>query len=230
MKCSYFGGLFYGAMFSFLLDLFFPRISLTGVEGTIITDEERRTMHGVPLRFQKELLRKRGMHFLDGLIAGSDYKHTPLLRKAIWSLKYKGKKDLHHDLSALMIRALAQFLHVKGSPPVLCPIPLHWSRRFSRGYNQAELLAKDISMQLGWPMKPLLARVHATGHQAWRKKKERLTAMQQAFQCQTNHEVPRSVLLIDDVCTTGATLDSCAQTLKKAGVKTVIALVVAYDS
>ncbi len=216
-------------MLTFLLDLFFPRLSLTGKEGALITDEERTAMRTFPVRLTTSVLQKRGMMSLDLLLAGGDYERTPLLKKAIRSFKYGGKQDLHADLSAFIIKALPTFVWISSDTiPTLCPVPLHWSRQFSRGFNQAELLACDIAKATGWPMKKLLKRTRATGHQAHRKRTERLTAMNNAFAWRDHPPAPSCVIVIDDVSTTGATLDECAKILKQGGVKRVIGLVVAY--
>ncbi len=110
---------------------------------------------------------------------------------------------------------------------VLCPVPLHWSRKFQRGFNQAELLAKKVATSRGVTMKNLLKRVRPTGLQAWRKRAERFEAMQDTFR-PAQSSVPEHVILIDDLSTTGATLDACAKALKEAGAKRVEGWVVAH--
>ena len=73
----------------------------------------------------------------------------------------------------------------------------------------------------------LLKRVRDTGHQAWRSREERLCSMLNAFTVRRGVTVPSHVILIDDIATTGATLDACAKALKSSGVQTVDAWVVA---
>lgn len=218
-------------MFERLLDLLFPRTSLTGKEGQWITDAERKNIRLIPVLQHKDLLKKRGLRSLDAIIAAGSYDSSPLLRKAILTFKYKRIRSLSTDLGTWMTKAL-HGLHLppesfKFAPPILCPVPLHWTRRATRGFNQAELLADCIAKETGWIHTSLLKRTRNTGHQAWRQKNERLTALQGAFTYTGTNNAPKYVMLIDDLSTTGATLDECARILKAAGVQYVTALVTA---
>lgn len=215
------------SMLTFLLDLFFPKNSLADDEGEWITEAEWNQIELIPQKTHAAMLRKEEIHHLDCLIAASGYKSTPLLKKAIHTFKYKRIPALHGFLSQMISESLAGLLMSDDDVPVLCPVPLHWTRRYQRGFNQAELLAQDLSRTQGWPMLPLLKRVRSTGHQAWRKRAERLTAVKDAFRYSGHSPVPDYVILIDDLATTGATLDECARILKNAGVKRVEALVLA---
>ncbi len=236
-----------------LLDFLFPIRSLTGAEGSWITDEERASMRLFPVRLHRELLRKRGLKSLDCVIAAGSYSSSPLLKKAIHAFKYRRIQPLGGELAdriALSLPGLlmlpegyrppashhfqfpspkSQSLSPKSQSPILCPVPLHWIRRFHRGFNQAELLARALSRKTGWPVTSLLKRTRATGHQAHRSRLERFTAMEDVFRFdRTKGAPPPCVLLVDDVFTTGATLDACARELKKAGAKYVVGLVVAH--
>lgn len=217
------------AHMQFLLDLLFPKKSLTGTEGGWISAREREQIRLTPLLLSEAELRRLGIAYLDSVVAAGRYDSSPLLKKAILTFKYKRIPELSKDLSDWMMKAIPGLLILPTTDaPVLCPVPLHWSRRFWRGFNQAELLAKNISDVKKWPMKHLLKRIRATGHQAHRKRDERLTALDDAFVFDERFDVPSTVILVDDLCTTGATLRECAKALKKAGVKHVSALVVAY--
>lgn len=243
-------------MFQTLLDLLFPRRSLQGSEGEWITKDERERMRLFPLRLHRELLRKKGIKSLDCLIAAGSYHSSPLLKKAIKTFKYGRIPDLGQELGKRIVQCLPgllllppdhrqdtrhfpfSILHFPAFAPegasagrqlpVVCPVPLHWTRQFHRGFNQALILAQVIGAKQGWPVAELLRRTRATGHQAWRKRADRLTAVTGAFAWKAGSPLPRTVLLVDDICTTGATLDACAKALKNAGVKQVVGLVVAY--
>lgn len=230
-------------MFHYFLDLFFPRYSLSGSEGQWITEDERKRMKLYPIRFDKQLLRKKGINSLDCLIAAGSYQASPLLRKAIKTFKYGRIAELGPELGQKIVECLPGLLllpKIKGDSnnfqlsifnsqfvPVLCPVPLHWTRKFQRGFNQAEIIAEEIGERKGWEVQELLKRNRRTGHQAWRKREERLIALSDAFVC-VPKTLPPCVLLVDDISSTGATLDACAKALKKAGVKYVAGLVVAY--
>lgn len=210
-------------MLSHLLDYLFPKRSLTGEGGRWITDAERLRLASFPVHESNEQLRGRELRFIDAIHAGSTYQNCPLLKKAVHAFKYKGVRSLSKDLTQVL-------LHAK--PPtkeaVLCPVPLHWTRLFSRGFNQAELLAKDLSRECALPVRHLLKRIRPTGHQARRNRAERMSAMGGSFVCRIENPPP-FVILIDDLATTGATLDACAAVLKHAGVKRVEGWVVAHD-
>jgi len=110
---------------------------------------------------------------------------------------------------------------------VLCPVPLHWSRRFQRGFNQSQLLADAVGKEKGIEVRSLLARKKPTGFQSHRTRAQRLVSVRGAFAC-TTKIVPPFVVLIDDLATTGATLDSCASALKQSGARYVEAWVIAH--
>lgn len=219
-------------MFDFLLDLFFPRRSLTGAEGVWVTPEELESFQLFPLMLPRDILRQRGIGDLDRVVAAGKYDSSPLFQKAIRTFKYGRVDELGTLLAGLVIRSLPGLLPDLradgGDAPVLCPVPLHWTRRFSRGFNQAELLARVIGRKQRWQVAPLLRRTRPTGHQAWRTREERLHALQAAFVYSGKKPAPRRVILVDDLFTTGSTLQACAAALKAAGVERVEAVVVAY--
>jgi len=134
-----------------------------------------------------------------------------------WSRTFEGRVGSREGNRRLPSRAI-----------VLCPVPLHWIRRFQRGFNQSELLARVVARERGLTVLPLLKRTRWTGSQMKRSRRDRLTAMGGAFKCMVDHP-PSFVVLIDDLSTTGTTLDACAAILKEAGVARVEAWVVAHD-
>ncbi|MDO8468314.1 MAG: hypothetical protein Q7S29_00970 [Candidatus Peribacter sp.] len=212
-------------MWQHFLDLFFPRRSLSGAEGEWITEQERSKLVPHPVIEETLALRKRGVRFLDRLVAASTYADSPLLKKAIHTFKYGRIPALDRELGHLIAGAAA----VTDGTFVLCPVPLHWIRRFQRGFNQSELLARVVARERGLTVLPLLKRTRWTGSQMKRSRADRLTAMDGAFRCTVPHP-PQHVVLIDDLSTTGTTLDRCAQTLKASGVQRVDAWVIAHDA
>lgn len=103
---------------------------------------------------------------------------------------------------------------------VVCPVPLHWTRRFSRGYNQAEVIGREVASALGAAFEPrLLRRVRRTGSQVSFSAEERAANVAGAFKVRPTTGArwrPSRILLIDDVFTTGATLSACAAALRDA--------------
>ena len=169
-------------------------------------------------------LRTQGVLHLDRLVAAANYASSRALQESIQLFKYGRRRSLAPSLG-LLLSVASGLLSKSTEQHVLCPVPLHWSRRFARGFNQAELLAREVAHATGMPLTLCLRRTRPTGHQAWRTHSERRLAMQDAFVAL--QPAPSHVILIDDVATTVSTLDACACALKHAGVQHVQALVVA---
>ena len=149
-------------------------------------------------------------------------EYTGPLRAVIHALKYDGRRSLARPLAALMRERGAALLD--GAACVV-PVPLHPSRRRHRGFNQSA----DLARHLGLPVVDALRRVRATATQADLPAAQRHRNVRGAF---TVTRAGRTlagvtVLLVDDVSTTGATLDACASALKAAGVVEVRALTAA---
>jgi ComF family protein len=108
----------------------------------------------------------------------------------------------------------------------LVPVPLSKERMNSRGFNQSEILAKEIN----WRYKNLLIKTKNTIPQARSKRAQRLTNLENAFEVCSKYDIRnKNIVLIDDVCTSGSTLMECAKVLKLAGASKVIAIVWAKD-
>jgi ComF family protein len=148
--------------------------------------------------------------------------HDGSLRDIIHAFKYGGHRSL--------ARPLAERMRAAGSTTVAdsraaVPVPLHGSRRRSRGFNQAA----DLARHLGLPVVEALIRTRETSTQTALPAEERRANVASAFRATGRVAALRggTVLLVDDVRTTGATLDACAAALKEAGVRRVIALTAA---
>jgi ComF family protein len=148
------------------------------------------------------------------------------LRAIIHAIKYEGRRSLSRPLAALMHARGAEVLD-GGS--CLIPVPLHPSRRRERGFNQAADLARHLSTLLDLPVRKALRRTRATASQTGLPAAERHRNVRDAFGVtRAARELAGStVVLIDDVSTTGATLEACAGALKEAGVSEVRALTAA---
>ena len=158
-------------MFLRLLDFLFPRLSLSGTEGYWMTAQELRAMYTSPIRMERGELRRAGIKYLDRLVAASTYESSPMLRLAIRRFKYGRMPRLSTALAGLLVRALP--LLPVSQQTVFTSVPLHWSRRFARGFNQSQLLVDELSAVRGLCVQQLLRRVRPTGHQAWRSRRER---------------------------------------------------------
>lgn len=155
--------------------------------------------------------------------------HQGSLRRAVLALKYQGRESLAVPLGDFLASAWTGFPEF-SSVEALVPIPLHFIRRHARGFNQAERLARRLSLVAQVPLAEVLARPRWTKPQAGLDRAHRLRNMNDVFRVLNPSAVTgRHLLLIDDVCTTGATLDACAQILRAAGARRVDALVLARD-
>lgn len=162
---------------------------------------------------------------IDGI--RSLFRHDGLARDAVHSLKYNNIKALAQPLAQLMTDYLT------STPlPVDCVIsvPMHSKRIRKRGYNQAELLASEI-VQSGKlrKAKGTLLRLKNTPSQVSLGADDRRNNVKEAFKCADQAFLNQRILLIDDVCTTGATLNACAIALKDAGATAVWGLTISRD-
>ena len=186
--------------------------------------------------------------FLSGLFAAGKYQ-DPILREAIHQFKYQSAESLKKPLAELVVKYLKKENLVEklrcptpntlgvGHRICLAPIPLSWRRKLSRGFNQSELLAVEISKYLNLPVVNLLKRKKFSAPQAkikdWKQRKENISG---AFilspsyplftRCPTPDKINK-VILVDDVSTSGATLEEATRVLKEAGIKKVYGLVIA---
>ncbi|MBI4038690.1 ComF family protein [Candidatus Daviesbacteria bacterium] len=178
---------------------------------------------------------------LDGLWSLGIYQDP--LRAAIQILKYQGAKGLGEILVDITLEywvkyqpfVLDQIKKDRGAGWVVIPVPLYWWRNNSRGFNQASLIGQILSKKLGLAFCEGLKRVRYTPSQVKLKGRERKKNVFGVFEITTNYQLPasqgkptmNSILLIDDVWTTGSTLKECCYVLKRSGAKKVWALTLA---
>lgn len=168
-----------------------------------------------------------------------DYRH-PQLKKAIWLLKYKGRKGLAgifaKALYAPLLEELGDFAVMENFfSPILIPVPLSNKRYRERGFNQAELIAEELlkllaenktfRLETGVLIKP-----RDTEHQARiENRSDRLKNIIGSFAAKNIGRIKnKNIILIDDVTTTGATLSEAKKVLKNAGARKIIAFTVAH--
>ena len=147
------------------------------------------------------------------------------MREAIHRLKYSNSQDLAAPLGEMMA-SYWQDVHLPAD--VIVPVPLHARRLRERGYNQAALLARELGKGVGLPvLESALIRARHTSPQVDLNAEEREENVRGAFRCPDDQLAGKRVLLVDDVYTTGATLEACSLALKRGGVHTVWALTLA---
>jgi ComF family protein len=168
--------------------------------------------------------RGRSLGF-DAAIALGPYQGP--IRDLCLRLKREANAWLAPWLAELLVEARPEVGREAGDPRVV-PVPLHWRRQWERGYNQADELARGLSRRLGLRKVHALRRVVATPALARAGRTERARVMRQAFAPRRSSSVAgRTVLLVDDILTTGATCGAAARALKRAGAKRVVAVVIA---
>ena len=163
---------------------------------------------------------------IDGI--RSPFRFDGVMRQAIHQLKYRNLRALAEPLAKLLNDYLATN-HIPGE--VLMPVPLHQKRLRERGYNQSRLLAKELGKLTNLPVVDdcLIRQRHAPPQARSSTVEERRSNVAGAFVCRDHRLQDKQVLLIDDVSTSGATLDAGAAALKATGATSVWGLVLARE-
>jgi competence protein ComFC len=150
----------------------------------------------------------------------------PPVDTIIHHFKYKRKIQL----SVLLGRAMATIIrsdHVLKDADMIVPIPLFWWKYLRRGYNQAALLSQIVSEECAIKIADIMRRIKHTKTQTRLDEEARRRNVRNAFAVKNGEIEDKTVLLIDDVLTTGATMNECARALKEAGAKEVYSCVAA---
>lgn len=150
------------------------------------------------------------------------------LKEIIHHFKYRSRRGLARPLAQHLLQTFQTDVE-QFDVDVAVPVPLHKSRLKERGFNQAQELARHFVRKAGLPLEAgMLERIRATQIQAGLSRRERRLNVKGAFRVTKPRAVDgRKILLLDDVFTTGATLNECAQTLKRAGAARVCVLTLA---
>lgn len=162
-------------------------------------------------------------------LAFAAFVHEGALRRALQRLKYGGAGRLAAPLAAASWPALADLLDLVDGQAVLVPVPVHAERRRARGYNQAALLAAELGSRVGLPVRDILERTRPTAKQHGLGRAARLRNLRGAFDL--HGALPRDVtaVLVDDILTTAATLEACAEVLRRGGAGRVLGFAVARE-
>jgi ComF family protein len=237
----------------FILDLIFPIQCLgCGKEGEWLCTpcfqklEFKKSQYCLGCKKKNNLgefcLNCRKNYFLDGILIAGSYDNSELLSKLIKSFKYKFVKDIGVDLGKFLAMFLKN-LHNKASAfgwnenrfmnlenleeNIIIPVPLHKRRQRWRGFNQAEVLAERLLGKKLEKQPGQLIRIKHGIAQAKLNEGARMKNVKNCFGWRGGDLAGRRVILIDDIVTTGATLNECARILKDAGAEKVWALVAA---
>ena len=155
------------------------------------------------------------------VVAIAAFAHRDEAQRVLRKLKYGGGRRLADPLAARAMPAFRRLLTVSGAAP-LVPVPLHRSRERERGYNQAQLLVEAIARRVEVPVWPGLVRNRPTERQHGLDRAARMDNLGNAMAVRPpSGPLPRAVILVDDILTTGATFEASAAVLGAAGVERI---------
>ncbi len=170
----------------------------------------------------------REMSFLDALISACPYVKGNILSQALFRFKYFFLSDIGHILAYLLVHAfdihLSQLTEDSPNSWIIVPVPLSKSRLKWRGFNQSEILAQAFCKARNFSLVKALSRSHYATSQTFLHRQDRLKNVSCQFYCTVSLQ-NMNVFIIDDISTTGATLQECAKVLKNAGCRKVVGLV-----
>jgi len=183
----------------------------------------------IKINFESQPYQSENSSALNGVWTATDYSQA-LVAKTLQSFKYNFIVDLGEILGELLVKFLAAKMAENSnlSFDVVTAVPLSKKRSLWRGFNQAEILARQVSKNFGWPIDfGLIRRRHHNRPQVGLKAAERLANTKGIFEFNQKQLKYKKILLIDDVITTGATMQECAKVLKAAGAEEIWGLVIA---
>lgn len=202
------------------------------VELTILTEREYCTSCGSNLGPHQHITSKNRCNRCDGKTIPIDGicrvgEYSAAIANAIRDFKYRGNVGNGLLLAKSLLPRMKEQEWFEEID-VICPIPMHWTRKCNRGFNHAEMLAEWISKETSVPMINLLKRSRLTMQQAGLSRTARIENMENVFKIKPQWDVKNAnICLIDDVMTTGATIFEAAKTLKKEKPKAIYAAIIA---
>lgn len=149
------------------------------------------------------------------------FRKKGAVQHLLHSFKYRDRPDIGVKLGKVYGNELARTKSCKDID-LIVPVPLHKARQRQRGYNQSERWATGLGEALSLPVENNIQRVLKTETQTKRTKLKRWENVQESFQVKSPERIAgKNILLVDDIVTTGATLESCAKSLTESGVKSI---------
>jgi competence protein ComFC len=226
----------------FILDLIFPRecvgcsseggyLCKSCLEKIELNSDFYCALCKRPSEMGKICLNCQAQTPLKAIWVGANYNNK-IFQDLIHNFKYNYLESISADLALLLSKYLRQkkifeSFDITPENAILAPVPLHRKRFLGRGFNQSELLAKELGKLLSLESYNLLKRVKNTETQINLNRSQRQSNVKDAFVMNGNFVNNKKIILIDDVVTTGSTLKECAKALAEAGYQEIYGLVIA---
>ncbi len=200
-----------------LLTFFFPpRCVSCREEGAVLCNQCTAQLRTTPQEIEP------------GIWALSQYHHT-VTERLIRAMKYEGKKELADTTGVLLSKAPPHILHGIFDGVVLVPIPSSPSEHRGRGYDHIALMAHSLSLYTKIPLVPALEKIRETERQVkMQSREDRMKNLERAFRQKKVNLQGKTLVLIDDVTTTGATFREAKRALANSGAKHIVCLAIAH--
>ena len=157
-------------------------------------------------------------------------KYDGIIRERMIEYKFKEKAYLYKSFTKIILNNEKVYRFLKKYDIMLC-VPMYWGKKWQRGYNQTELVAKEIAQIVDISFKPYcLKKIKNTEMQSTLTKTKRIENVKNAFKVQKEEMIKnKKIVLFDDIYTTGSTVNECSRILKKHGAKEIAVLTIAVD-
>ena len=212
-------------MFTKIVDLIFPRAC--GFCGQKINQRYtcRKCLNILEYYQEKVVLYPKNGNSYDKLICGFEYKSY--MKNKMLQYKFENKRYLAKTFGDLLAHRLERY---NICADLIIPVPIHYKRELKRGYNQSAYIAKFVSELTNVPLKSdVLVKIKNNPKQSLLELKERKENVKNVYAVENNEPVKdKSIILVDDIYTTGTTSNECARVLKLAGAKEIIVATVLY--
>lgn len=213
-------------MLNNILDLVYPNVC--GICGEICKDSLCKKCENAIKKYKIDLISKNPKMYFDESM--HIFKYDEIIRQKIIEYKFQEKSYLYKTFAKIILKneKVCGFFEKYD---IMIPVPIHKKRRLKRGYNQAELIAKEICKNVDLEQKTnVLTKQKNIVAQSELNKNERMQNIKNAFGIKNANEIKnKNIILFDDIYTTGSTVNECSRILKKVGVNQIGILTIAKD-
>lgn len=184
-----------------------------------------KACHAALPRYHRKFEQVPGIPYLNGLMAAFVYEDE--VEKAVRAMKFSNQPKNAETLAFMMYECIMEQENVPDFD-VIVPVPMHKRKRMRRGYNQSGLIAYELGRYMNIPVENLLDKIRDTKAQSLLGREERLKNLENAVVPVNGDRIKGlNILLVDDVTTTGTTLNTCARVLYEAGASWIFSAVIA---